>query len=119
MGRIDHQLTSRNQLTGRYFHDFNRGLEPFSGSDFTGYNGEQNRYRQQTLTVEDSHFFGANIVQTARFTFNRFDYQENNTEEGDLTTFGATDFVHSGGPRNTRPIIGVSGRFSLSVGRDR
>lgn len=119
MARIDHQITQRNQLTGRYFQDFNRSLEPFSGSDFTGYNGEEGSYRQQTLTVEDTHIFGTKVVQTARFTFNEFDYHESNTQQGDLTTFGATDFVHAGGPVDTRPNIAVSGRFGLGVGRDR
>lgn len=119
MGRIDRQLTQNNRLMGRYFYDFNRGTNPFSGSSFVGYNAESSQYRQQTLTLEDSQTIGAAMVQTARFTFNRFDYGELNTEEGDLTTFGASDFIHAGGPRNTRPTLEVAGRFNLGVGRDR
>lgn len=118
LGRIDHNFTERNKINARYYYDFNRGLNPFGTANLPGYNGRLESNREQTVTLEDTHVFRPNLLNTFRLTYTRFNYLEANTSRKSLVDLGAADYVHAGGPV-TLPILNVIGRFNLSVARDR
>jgi len=119
LNRLDHAISAANQVNFRYFVDNNAGADNFpQGSSFPGYSPFENRLRMQTATLEDTHTFTPNLLNTLRATYTRFNYLENNTVRSTLVELGATDFVHAGGAI-TLPRLDVTGRFTLSPGRDR
>ena len=119
LGRFDQVVTQSNRLNLRYFIDNNAGANNFpEGTTFPGYSPFQNMLRMQTATVEDTHTFTPALLNTLRATYTRFNYRENNTARQTLVELGGTDFSHAGGPP-TLPRLLISGRFTLSPGRDR
>jgi hypothetical protein len=119
LGRFDQVVTERNRLNVRYFIDSNAGADNFpQGTSFEGFSPFKNALRMQTATVEDTHTFTPSLLNTARITYTRFNYLENNTVRQTLVELGATDFTHAGGAA-TLPRLDVVGRFVLSPGRDR
>ncbi len=68
-GRIDHQLSERNKLWGRYTFDHgdvNRQIANRPPVAFT-----KERSRNQYLTMEYLHTFASGAINTAQFGFNR------------------------------------------------
>jgi hypothetical protein len=118
IARVDHSFSNANKLNFRYFQNYNTGLDPFSSSNFAGYSPIATTLREQVITAEDTHAFSPNLLGTIRANYTRFNYLESNTSRLTLNDLGGTDFVHAGGP-TTMPIIGISGYFTLSPGRDR
>jgi hypothetical protein len=119
MARADHAISDANRINFRHFIDNNAGADNFpQGSSFPGYSPFENRLRMQTATLEDTHTFTATLLNTFRATYTRFNYLENNTVRTTLAELGATDFVHAGGAV-TQPRLDVTGRLTLSPGRDR
>jgi len=119
LSRLDQVINDRNRFNIRYFIDNNAGTDNFpQGSAFPGYSPFENSLRMQTATVEDTHTFTPSLLNTARITYTRFNYLENNTVRQTLVELGGTDFVHAGGAV-TLPRLDVTGRFTLSPGRDR
>jgi len=117
--RLDHVVTQENRLNFRYFIDNNAGADNFpQGTNFPGYSPFENSLRMQTPTVEDTHTFTPTLLNTARVTYTRFNYLENNTVRQTLVELGGTDFSHAGGAV-TLPRLDIVGRFLLSPGRDR
>lgn len=65
--RVDHSLTSRDQIWGSFTHDnrptFQPGALPLSGSSWP--------LSDTLLTITETHTFSPNIVNEARFGYNR------------------------------------------------
>ncbi|MFN7937698.1 MAG: carboxypeptidase regulatory-like domain-containing protein [Bryobacteraceae bacterium] len=117
--RLDQVISDKNRFNVRYFIDNNAGADKFpQGSAFSGFSPFENSLRMQTATVEDTHTFAPTVLNTARITYTRFNYLENNTVRTTLVELGGTDFVHAGGAV-TMPRLETTGRFTLSPGRDR
>ncbi len=117
--RMDHNIGNKNHLQGRYFYDNNQGADPLRESSFVDYGPNPRGNRAQTLSIEDTHAFTPTLIATFRGTYTRFNYQETILTDDDITDFGATDFVHAGGPTRTRSVLRVSGAFGLGPGRFR
>lgn len=119
LARFDQVVTQGNRLNFRYFIDNNAGAENFpQGTSFEGYSPFQSALRMQTATLEDTHTFTPTLLNTARITYTRFNYMENNTTRRTLVELGGSDFTHAGGAV-TLPRLLIIGRFTLSPGRDR
>ena len=81
-GRIDHQLTPRDNLWGRYTFDngdvdrqaFNKPPIAFT----------KERSRNQYLTLEHQHTFSSGTLNTARFGFNRSVQEADNVRTADI-----------------------------------
>lgn len=118
MGRVDHAISSRNQLMFRYYFNDNGQIVPgvFGGA----YSPQNGLIRQQTVTGQDTHVFSPNVLNTLRLTYNRFNYEEallvNDTS---LVELGARDFVHGGGEVLSLPRIVITGAYTLDPGRQR
>jgi hypothetical protein len=119
LARIDHSLTDLNKLTFRVFFDHNAGADPLRNADFINYGPNPRFNRMQTYTLEDTHAFSPNLLNTVRMTYTRFNYQESIPNDDDLESFGATDFKHAGGVVRSRPLVTVNDRFQLGPGRHR
>ena len=66
---IDHQMTSRNHLTGRYFYNQDNFQRPFAAP--LGFFA-LNLFRNQNLTIADSHSFSDTLTAVFRLTFGRY-----------------------------------------------
>lgn len=80
--RIDHGITSRHQLTGRYTHDLSQTREPgglFQGTTFTIPNiaTTDTNVPGQVLAVSLVSTFGSNVVNEATFAFSSNDITDN------------------------------------------
>lgn len=64
--RVDHQLTSKNRLTARYFYDDYSFQE--QTSPITAFYG-LDRFLNRNLLVSDTHTFSSNLLFTAAFGF--------------------------------------------------
>ena len=119
IGRWDTHITDRQHVNFRYFTDDSSGAENFpESSSFPGYSPFANTLHMQTATAEHTFIVTPSMLNSLRATYTRFNYEEANTVRRTLVEMGATDFLHAGGPA-TVPVLGVSGRFTLSPGRDR
>ena len=67
--KVDHALSAKNNLSARWFDDFNDFQRP-TGS-LAGFYAA-NMFRNRTLTVRDTHSFGSAFTMTNSFTANRF-----------------------------------------------
>ena len=65
--RIDHRISANDNLFGTYV--FDRGQQ--NNPDAYNFKLVGNEARRQTFALEESHIFTANLVNTARFGFNR------------------------------------------------
>ena len=66
---IDHQVTNKNHLSGRYFYNQNNFQRPFAAP--LGFFA-LNLFRNQNLTIADSHSFTDTFTTVFRFTFGRY-----------------------------------------------
>jgi len=67
--RVDHELTSRNRLTVRYFYDANRFQRTFAAPP--GFWAD-NDFRNQSILVRDSHVFTSNLMLTLQGAYSKF-----------------------------------------------
>ena len=119
IGRWDSHITDRQHFNFRYFTDDSSGAENFpESSSFPGYSPFANTLHMQTATAEHTFILTPTLLNSLRATYTRFNYEEANTVRKTLVELGATDFLHAGGPA-TLPTLGITGRFTLSPGRDR
>jgi hypothetical protein len=73
-GNVDYVLSEKNQLGGRFFYSRAPTNEPFSPFGATVPGWGTNELDQNTMFVlADTHVFGPNLVNVARFGFIRFD----------------------------------------------
>ncbi len=71
--RIDHSLTGRSSLIARYSFSDRDYYEPFSGPSFAlipGFGANAPR-RAQNLMLGEDRIFSSNLINQARFAFNR------------------------------------------------
>ncbi len=72
-GRIDHQLTSKDYLFGRYTFDDSTTNNPFLSTFVPGFPSAQFR-RNQFFTLSETHTFTTAMLNEFRFGFNRTVY---------------------------------------------
>ncbi len=69
--RIDHRVTDSDSLYGRFTSDQSDAFLPFGGTTpFPGF-ARYNTGGDRILTLEETHTFSANLLDTLRFGFNR------------------------------------------------
>jgi hypothetical protein len=68
-GRLDHEFTSRNRMTVRYFYDMNRFQRPFSAPP--GFYAD-NDFRNQSIMARDTHIFSSNFTLTLSGSYSKF-----------------------------------------------
>jgi len=112
IARVDHVLTGRDHLTGRYSYDeydYNRQTSQFA----TIY--ARNRFRTQNATASDTHTFGPRLVYVAQFGFTRDARTQTPTEPITLQALG--QFVPEA-IANAQPElrVNVNGYFNLFSG---
>ncbi len=67
--RVDHQFSSRNRLTFRYFYDANRFQRPFNAPP--GFYAD-NDFRNQSMLFRDSHIFSSTFMLTMSGSYSKF-----------------------------------------------
>ena len=74
IANVDHQLTSANQLSGRFFYSSQNETLPFNqfAATVPGFGGGQTD-RNDMLVLSDTQVFSPNVINVARFGFMRFD----------------------------------------------
>lgn len=70
---LDHNVSAKNQLSGRYFYSREPFSEPFSpfGANVPGW-GTNQTSRNHMFVLSDTHVFNPNLINAARFGFMRF-----------------------------------------------
>ncbi len=68
LARIDHELTSKDRLYGRYI--FNRDFLFSPAGNLENWGIDQ-RFHRQGLVVGDTHIFSPTLINTVSYTFNR------------------------------------------------
>ena len=70
---LDHNVSAKNQLAGRYFYSRAPFTEPFSpfGANLVGW-GTTETDRNHMFVLSDTHAFNPNLINVARFGFMRF-----------------------------------------------
>ena len=116
IGRIDHYFSpNNNTFTGRYFFGDSRQSFPLaltgSGGQLPGFN-TVTPTRVQLVSLSFVHSFGANIVNEARYGWNRFSEgffpQDGSFHPSSINMCASSDCV-SGGPHDSgMPILLVS-----------
>lgn len=66
---MDHQVTGKNHLTGRYFYNQDNFQRPFAAP--LGFYA-LNLFRNQNLTLADTHTFSSTLTATFHLTFGRY-----------------------------------------------
>lgn len=70
---LDHNFSSKDQLSGKYFYSREPVTEPFSpfGANVPGWGTDQTS-RNHMFVLSDTHVFNPNLINVARFGFMRF-----------------------------------------------
>jgi hypothetical protein len=68
-GRVDHELTSKNRITVRYFYDANYFQRPFTAPP--GFFAD-NDFTNQSLLVRDSHIVSSTFLLTLQGSYSKF-----------------------------------------------
>jgi hypothetical protein len=71
--RLDHSLTGRSELMGRYSMSDRRLAEPFAGNAFPQFAGYGNTvpHRAQNAVIGHTHVFTPNLINELRLGYNR------------------------------------------------
>jgi hypothetical protein len=67
--RVDHELTSKDRITARYFYDANRFQRPFTAPP--GFYAD-NDFRNQSALVRDNHVFSSNFLLSLSGAYSKF-----------------------------------------------
>lgn len=114
--KIDHQFSDKNRLSGRYFIDDYDFQRPFNAP--LGFFAA-NTFRNQSLTLRDSHVFTPNLTFTFTGNFGRFARTQEPQAPGmkSLQDLGA-NVPLGGGPLSVFPgvRIMIPGFFNLFSG---
>jgi len=112
MGKLDYEVASRNHLSGRYFFDRNHIRRDFGS--VPGIYCE-NHYRNEILTIRDTHTFGPSLTAIASLSYSRTHRLE--VPVTPIFMQDLTDKVPLGTTRAKPEIrLTVSGYFSVSTG---
>ena len=69
MARVDHELTSNNRITARYFYDDNLVQRPFTAPP--GFYAD-NYFKNQAFLVRDTHIINSNLMMTFQGSYSKF-----------------------------------------------
>jgi len=71
---LDHAISTKNELAGRFFYSRAPTVEPFSpfGANLPGW-GTNELDQNHMFVLSETHAFNANLTNVARFGFMRFD----------------------------------------------
>jgi hypothetical protein len=110
--RIDHAISARDRLMGRYFLDeFDNPAIYTPGNILVYRDGQPNR--SQNLVVQELHIFNPDVLNDARFTFSRVNGRQvppsNSPQLGDL---GSNVYQPTNAPKVIEGVS-VSGLFSF------
>jgi hypothetical protein len=110
--RIDHAITTKDRLMGRYFLDgFDNPAIYTPGNILVYRDGQPNR--SQNLVVQELHIFNPNVLNDARFTVSRVNGRQvppsNSPQLGDL---GSNVYQPTNAPKVIEGVS-VSGLFSF------
>jgi len=81
-GRVDHELTPKNRITGRYFYDANYFQRPFTAPP--GFWAD-NDYTNQAFMVRDSHIVNSNFLLTMQVSYSKFRRVQSPQDPGNKT----------------------------------
>ena len=108
--RLDHKISTSDSLTGSYFFDSG----PQSQADPLGNTVHQVFSRRQTGTFEETHLFGAGLVNTVRLGVSRALGKINDPVSGDAVAKDATLAIAPGaGAPPEIPVPGLTTAFAL------
>jgi hypothetical protein len=110
--RIDHAISAKDRLMGRYFLDqFDNPAIYTPGNILVYRDGQPNR--SQNLVVQELHIFSPNVLNDARFTFSRVNGRQvppsNSRQLGDL---GSNVYQPDNAPKVIEGVS-VTGLFSF------
>jgi hypothetical protein len=71
--RVDHQLSSRDSLVGRYVFDDGDSFKPFMSTKVPGFDGVVNT-RNQFAVLTEQHTFSSRLLNEFRASYNRLNY---------------------------------------------
>jgi len=108
--RLDHKISTSDSLTGSYFFDSG----PQSQADPLGNTVHQVFSRRQTGTFEETHLFGAGLVNTVRLGFSRALGKINDPLSGDAVAKDAALAIAPGANAPPQiPVPGLTTAFGL------
>ena len=108
--RLDHKISTSDSLTGSYFFDSG----PQSQADPLGNTVHQVFSRRQTGTFEETHLFGAGLVNTVRLGVSRALGKINDPVSGDAVAKDAALAIAPGaGAPPEIPVPGLTTAFGL------
>jgi hypothetical protein len=110
---IDHNISAKNQLAGRYFYSRAPFVEPFSpfGANLPGW-GTTETDRNHMFALSDTHVFNPNLINVARFGFMRFDGLAKIAQPIQAADVG----MATPGSLPEIPGIDVNGLFTIGTG---
>ena len=110
---LDHNVSSKNQVAGRYFYSRAPFTEPFSpfGANLPGW-GTTETDRNHMFVLSDTHAFSPNLINVARFGFMRFDGLASIAQPINAAAVG----VATPGSLPEIPGIEVNGLFTIGTG---
>jgi hypothetical protein len=111
-GDVSHNLTANDRLHGYYAfqRDF-RGEPTLQGNTLPGF-GDTRQSHRQILTLNETHTFGPNVANEARFGFNRINITFTPNAQLNPTDFGISDGIAQ--PIGL-PQISITG-FNFNIG---
>jgi hypothetical protein len=116
LAKIDHQLTSKDMLTGSFFTTagvsfVNGGSSATSGGGNVPYSQQQFKWRQTNLIVSDTHTISPTMVNQAWLLYTRMMGGRTNLPATSLDSMGSS-FLTQGTP--SLPQIAVTGFFQMT-----
>jgi Carboxypeptidase regulatory-like domain/TonB-dependent Receptor Plug Domain len=107
---IDHSLSQKNQLSGRFFTSLGTTQEPFTpfAATVPGWGTDQNE-RNDMFVLSDNHAISPNLINVARFGFMRF----NGLQSGVDPITAASVGTQSPSGLATLPGIALNNGFTI------
>jgi hypothetical protein len=110
---LDHQLTGKDKISGRWFSSDNDTLQPFGVASTLGF-AKSLPATNRFLKLGWTRVFSNRFVNDFRFGFNRFTFAQVPEEPILLTDIGATRGNSGGFPAAYR--INITGGFQIGTG---
>ena len=117
--RLDHNFSSNNRLSGRYWFSNGARESPLGDVTFTkNANGPfgvgLNGLRLQNLNVTDTHAFGASLINVFTWAWNRkFEKSDNQDLPYQTPLEAGVNIPDPQAAKNFPPRVSVSGRFNV------
>ncbi len=112
-GKVDHQLTKADNLAGTYLFQRDRRVEPsnIGGTNIPGF-GDFRPARRQFFSLNETHIFGPQVVNEARFGLNRVRISFFGLTNADAASLGLK--TGETGP-SSMPLIAIPGLLSFGT----